>query len=302
VSVLSRRALLAGALSASALRAPRAEAAAPLASPAALFVSHGSPLYLPLPGNEARREELHVWGAGLAKPRGIVVMTPHFAARRIELGPSARGFAMYDLPVPIKRRLPQDLEYETPSSAELAARLDALLAPRPSNGGSASDRLPRPDRRGFDHTTWMPLRCLFPAADVPVVELGYPYVPEAEAFALGQKLAPLRAEGILFVGSGGMTHNLAVDLGPGAPVPSFSKEFDAWASERLAKHDTDALIDWRAKAPAPFLAHPDDGAHYRVVLVALGFASGAGIGAAGQIAFPITGFEGALSKRCAMLG
>jgi 4,5-DOPA dioxygenase extradiol len=63
----------------------------------------------------------------------------------------------------------------------------------------------------------MPLRCLFPAADVPVVELGYPYVPEAEAFALGRKLAPLRAEGVLFVGSDGMTHHLALALQEGEP-------------------------------------------------------------------------------------
>src|SRR5207344_249803 len=135
---------------------------------------------------------LRAWGRGIAMPRGIVVMTPHFAARRLQLGPTGPGFAMYNLPPRFKRLLRQDLDYKTPPSTELGTRIEALL-------GRA---LPRSERRGFDHTTWMPLLSLFPAADVPVLELGYPYVPESEAFALGQRLAPLRDEGILFLASG----------------------------------------------------------------------------------------------------
>jgi 4,5-DOPA dioxygenase extradiol len=287
--VISRRAFLGATLStATLLRSGKAAAEAGVA-PAAIFVSHGSPLYLPIPGNDARREELRLWGSKLPKPKGIVVMTPHFAARRLELGVTGRGFAMFNLPGPMKRQLPQHLDYATPPSQALGMRVARLLG----------QDLPQPQRRGFDHTTWMPLRCLWPDADVPVVELGYPYAPEAEAFALGQKLAPLRAEGVLFLASGGMTHNLATDMGPGAPIPAFSREFDGWASERLIKDDVDALVDWRKKAPAPYLAHPDDGGHYRVLLVALGFALAGK--ASSPVSFPISGFEGALSKRCAEL-
>jgi 4,5-DOPA dioxygenase extradiol len=153
------------------------------------------------------------------------------------------------------------------------------------------------DRRGFDHTTWMPLKCLFPAADVPVLELTYPYVSEAQAFAFGQKLSALRDEGVLFMASGGMTHNLALDFE--APLAQFATDFDDWASEALRASNIDALIDFRHKAPAPNLAHPDDGAHFRVLLVALGVALGRG----GSLtaSFPVTGFEGSLSNRCVQL-
>jgi 4,5-DOPA dioxygenase extradiol len=152
-------------------------------------------------------------------------------------------------------------------------------------------------RRGFDHTTWMPLLCLRPAADVPVLELCYPYVSEAQTFALGQKLAPLATQGVLFLASGGLTHNLALDFI--GPTPAFASEFDAWATEQITKRDVDALCDWRHRAPAALLAHPDDGAHFRVVLAALGFALGASRAA---VASPVQGFEASLSKRCFELG
>jgi hypothetical protein len=133
-----------------------------------------------------------------------------------------------------------------------------------------------------------------PRKDSPDPREAYPYVDERATFALGEKLAPLRGEGILFVASGGMTHNLAMPFG--GPVPSFAAEFDAWATEALARRDVDALVDWRQKAPASLLAHPDDGGHFRVLFAALGVATGDG-----HATFPITGFEGSLSTRCVEL-
>ena len=73
-------------------------------------------------------------------------------------------------------------------------------------------------------------------------------------------------------------------------------DFDAWATERLVARDVDALVDWRSKAPAQAIAHPDDGAHFRVLLVALGVAMG-GARAATQVEFPVVGYESTLSKR-----
>ena len=289
-SSLSRRSLLgAGVGVALTARLGRVARADPDAPAPVLYVSHGAPLFGA--ADPSRIRELTAWGARLAKPRGIVVMTPHFAARHAELGATGTGFAMYNLPPALKRRLPPDLEYATPPSESLATRIEAIL------GG----RIARPERRGFDHTTWMPLKCLFPAADVSVLEISYPYVTDAALFALGRRLAPLRDEGILFLASGGMTHNLAsVTLGGTAAPPAWSVEFDAWAAGELAKRSVDALVDWRRKAPASSLAHPDDGAHYRVLLVALGVALGAKT-AAREAAFPVTGFEDTLSKRCVEL-
>ena len=285
---VSRRGVLGGALGL-ALTSSRVARAATM-SPPVLYVSHGSPLFLP--GNEARRAELKDWGTRLAKPRGIVVMTPHYGSRHLELGRIGRGVPLYDLPGPIKRRLPQCLEYATPPSESLAQQVEALVS------GSWSPS--RGERRGFDHTTWMPLLCLFPAADVPVLEVSYPYIREPDLFLLGQKLAPLREEGVLFIASGQVTHNLAM-FDPHAAPPPWAKEFDAWAAETVASGNVDALVDWRTKAPAAELAHPDDGGHYRVLLVALGVALGSAR-AAPSVSFPVTGFEATMSKRCVEMG
>lgn len=283
----SRRELGVAVAALLAARAPVASAEPASLSPV-LFVSHGTPLFVTQ--DHVRFAELSAWGARLPKPRGIVVMTPHFASRRALLGNTGQGRALYDLPEVFAEKIPKGTRYATPSSEELGRRLEGLL-PGLVPGG----------REGLDHTTWMPLALLYPRADVPVLELGYRYETDAALFALGRSLAPLRREGIVFVASGGMTHNLAsVDLahvGSAAPrpVPAFSREFDAWARERLAARDVDALIDWRARAPAERLAHPDDGAHFRVLLVALGMADGA------SASFPVQGFEAGLSKTCVEL-
>jgi len=250
-----------------------------------LYVSHGAPL---LPIDPVRSGELTAWGQNLPKPRGILVMTPHFGARRLGLGPSAKGFGMYDMPGWVKRQLPQNLDYATPPSEALARRVEELLAEEAP--------LDRPLRRGFDHTTWMPLYYLFPAADVPVLELSFPYRPDADIFALGQKLSMLRNEGIVFCASGQWTHNLAA-LTLDGPAPAWSKEFDAWGAETLTAANIDALLDWRRKAPAAEIAHPDDGGHFRVLLFVLGALLGGG-GRLKEVRFPVLGFEGSLSKRC----
>jgi 4,5-DOPA dioxygenase extradiol len=293
---LSRRAALAagGALALGAPRVARGDDA--VATAPVLFVSHGSPR---LAVDAARYEPLRAWGRDLARtfarPRGIVVMTPHFAARRLLLGSTARGFAMYNLPGPLKRLLPPDLDYATPPSEALAASVEGLLR-------GAFDVARVTDRPGFDHTTWIPLHHLVPAADVPVLEIGFPYLPDRDLFALGARLAPLRAEGVVFVGSGGVTHNLAsVDLhaAQSAGAPAWSREFDAWTAASLDGEAWDALVDWRARAPAADLAHPDDGAHFRVLLVALGVASR---GPVPRVRYPVTGYESTLSIRGVELG
>ena len=285
---LSRREALGGGIAlgiAAATRTSRAATRTPVA-----YVSHGSPM---LAIDKVRGGELRTWGASIAKPRGIVVMTPHYASRHFELGATGRGFAVYSLPNWLKRQLPQDLDYASPPSEGLAVQIESLVR--------GTYPVSRGERRGFDHTTWMPLMHMFPAADVPVLEMAYPYVKEAELLALGRKLAPLRDDGILFIASGGMTHNLAsIDLAQTVSVPSWSSDFDAWATDRLTARDVDALVDWRAKAPSANLAHPDDGAHFRVLLVAMGIAIGSG-GAAPNARFPLVGFESTLSNRCVEL-
>ena len=192
---ITRRDCLGAAIGLAVAGSARPLRAAPARAPV-LYVSHGAPIFAI--NDPARIAELRAWGARLPKPRGIVAMTPHYGSRRFEVGSTGPGLALYDLPDSIKRRVPPGLDYATPPSAALAGRVDSLLG--------AGAPVARGDRPGFDHTTWMPLRCLFPDADVPVLEVAYPYVPEAEAFAIGRRLAALRDEGVVFMASGGMTH------------------------------------------------------------------------------------------------
>lgn len=292
-SSLSRRAVL-GAATGLALTATSdrvALAAASEGRPPVLFLSHGSPR---LPIDPVRSGELRAWGAALPRPRGILVMTPHFGTRRLELGPTGPGLGLYNMPDWIKSQLPQDLDYRTPPSGGLATRVEELL--------SGIEPVGRSGRPGFDHTTWMPLSYLRPAADAPVLEVSFPYRNDAEIFALGKRLAPLRDEGVLVVASGQLTHNLAALRFDRVPdVPAWSRDFDAWGAEVLERGDIDAILDWRHKAPAAEIAHPDDGGHFRVVI----FALGALVGSRGPVApvtFPVQGFESTMSKRGVQLG
>ena len=279
--VITRRAFLSSVAGAIVASSSRRALAGPRRTPVA-FVSHGGPM---LAIDPVRGPQLRAWGQAMPKPSGVVALTPHWGSRRLLLGATSRGVAQYDFPRWLASRLPADLRYETPPSDALAARVAALTGAAPG------------ERAGMDHTTWMPLRHMFPAADVPVLEVSYPYVDDASLFALGHRLAPLRDEGVMLLASGGMTHNLAsVDLAaPAQAPPSWSREFDAWSAERLDALDADAMIDWRRKAPGADLAHPDDGAHFRVLLVALGAALASGNAV---VRFPSEGFDLGLSMRC----
>ena len=87
--------------------------------------------------------------------------------------------------------------------------------------------------------------------------------------ALGRKLAPLRDDNVLVLGSGGFVHNLGRIAPPGSPEPQWSKDFAAWMDDRLIARDDDALADYRARAPHAALAHPSD-EHLMPLLVAYG--------------------------------
>jgi len=287
--MISRRQILsmaaASATAALARRAHAAEGPMPCA-----FVGHGSPRLVVDP---VRGPELRAWGVSLPQPRGVVVLTPHYRARGLSLGHVGQGRGLYSFPESMRSSVPAGLDYPSPDNTALAATVRDLLAPLEPTVDAA--------RAGFDHTTWMPLHHMLPKADVPVVEIALPFAQEAELFALGRRLAPLRHEGVLILASGNATHNLASISGEAAANASpaqWAADFDAWLAKTLAAKDVAALLDWRARAPSAWLAHPDDGGHYRVLLVALGAAVGGG-STFESVRFPIEGFETpTLSKRC----
>ena len=129
-------------------------------------------------------------------------------------------------------------------------------------------------RQGLDHGAWVPLRLLYPEADIPVVPLSIqPMLGPRHQYDVGRALAPLRNEGVLVIGSGSITHNLH-DFRAG-----FSEEHEApyvrpfigWIEQALAAGDVDALLDYRRQAPFAERAHPTD-EHLLPLFVALGAA------------------------------
>jgi 4,5-DOPA dioxygenase extradiol len=253
----------------------------------AIFVAHGAP---DLAVSRARGPAYRAWGARLARPRGIVAMTPHFRAEELTLGALGPGRALFRFP---RRFLPGhgELGYASPDNDALADRVRALIG----------DRLhpPRRERSGTDHTTWMPLHHLIPDASVPVLELSMPFASPRQLFDLGHSLASLRHEGVMVMASGNLTHNLAMLGRPGEPAP-WARAFDEWMVAKLSEGDLDALLDFRRAAPDAYLAHPDGGEHYSV----LAFALGAALGDGGELrpSFPIEGFSpGSISNRCVEL-
>mgnify|MGYP001556296281 FL=1 len=120
----------------------------------------------------------------------------------------------------------------------------------------------------------MPLRLLYPEADIPVVPVStQPNLGPAHQLALGRALAPLREQGVLLVGSGSITHNLH-DLRAGYSAEReapYVRPFIQWIERKLASGDVEALLDYRRQAPFAQHAHPTD-EHLLPLFFALGAA------------------------------
>jgi 4,5-DOPA dioxygenase extradiol len=252
----------------------------------AIFLAHGSPLLLDDPGWMA---ELARWAKALPRPRAVLMLSAHWVDRPITLGATRPVPLVYDFSGFPERYY--QTTYPAPPAPELATRLRGLLRSEP---------LAEAPDRGLDHGAYVPLICMYPEADVQVLQVSLPTLEPAELFRLGRALAPLRQEGVLIVGSGFLTHNLrALDLRPGATPPAWAEEFDAWAADVLGRRDVDALLDYRQRAPGVRQALPTQ-EHFVPVVVALG----AGIDDPHATAsFPISGFAyGTATRRSVQFG
>jgi 4,5-DOPA dioxygenase extradiol len=115
---------------------------------------------------------------------------------------------------------------------------------------------------------------MYPAADIPVLQMSLPTLDPARLLELGRRLRPLRAEGVLIVGSGFLTHGLPFlrDWRPDAPAPGWSADFDAWAADALSRGAVDELLDFHHRAPGMPYAHPTV-EHFAPLFVTLGAAT-----------------------------
>jgi 4,5-DOPA dioxygenase extradiol len=225
----------------------------------ALFVSHGAP---PLVDDTTWVSELARWAGDLPTPEAILVVSAHWEAAPLTIGSTmAETPLTYDF-----WGFPQhyyDVTYDAPGAPELATRVEALM---PDHEQVTHD----PNRR-LDHGAYVPLTVMYPDAAIPVLQISMPTLEPQRLLELGTRLRPLRDEGVLIVGSGFTTHGLSflTDPAPDADAPGWSREFDAWAAERFAEGDLDALIDFRSKAPGMPYAHPTI-EHFAPLFVALG--------------------------------
>lgn len=159
------------------------------------------------------------------------------------------------------------LRYAVPGAPQVAKAVARLLH-------QAEIRVELDGERGLDHGAWMPLRQMYPDADIPVLQLSVqPDCDPAWHIAMGRALRPLREQGVLIMGSGSLTHNLpAIFRHPkGAHAPLWVLEFCDWIAGRIAQGDMESLSAYRTLAPHAALSHPTE-EHLLPLFVVLGAA------------------------------
>jgi 4,5-DOPA dioxygenase extradiol len=233
----------------------------PTSLPKTVFLSHGGP---PLAlADDAPARALRALGRDWPKPPVVIAVSPHWMPGGVQVKSPVRFDTWHDFgnfgPAL------QALRYDAPGNPDWAGRtVQALNAAGWAARTNTDARL--------DHGLWVPFSLLWPAADVPIVQVSMgPQDPRAH-FALGQALTPLA----LIVGSGSFTHNLG-ELAWGdaeaAPEP-WAQQFADWVAARLGSGDWEALFDYRRQAPYAARAHPSE-EHFMPLFVAGGAAQGA---------------------------
>lgn len=225
-----------------------------------LFLSHGAPLMAieEGPATYFWRE----YGAALGRPTAILVISAHWQTAGLRVTASERPALLYDFygfPPAL-----YTLRYDVAGAPALAMRVIHLL--------KQADIAATPDReRGLDHGVWVPLRHMYPAADIPVVQLSLPRGESTSYhYALGQALRPLRSEGVLILASGSATHNLGeLDFSENARPPLWAQAFREWLLKALEDEQPHDILNYRTEAPYATRNHPTE-EHLLPLFVALG--------------------------------
>ncbi|MGY1804727.1 dioxygenase [Blastococcus sp. SYSU D00922] len=229
----------------------------------ALYLSHGAP---PLFDDPVWIRQLFGWAQSMPKPRAILIVSAHWESAPLSLSNTeAHTTPVYDFGGFHPRYY--SMRYDTPDAGDLARRVLAVL---PDTESVHEHR-----GRGLDHGAWVPLKVMYPDADVPVLQMSLPTQDPARLMALGARLRALREEGVLVIGSGFMTHGLPFvtrEMVVDGVVPSWSSDFDAWAAEALEAGDVEELCSYRSKAPGMPYAHPTVD-HYIPLFITLGAAT-----------------------------
>jgi 4,5-DOPA dioxygenase extradiol len=242
----------------------------------AIFFGHGNPM-----NAVSRNEYTEGWrrmGASLPRPRAILAISAHWFVPETAVTISTAPRTIHDF-----GGFPPELylmQYPAPGDPDLARRVQRLLAPLPVALDAS---------RGLDHGTWSVLCHVFPDAGVPVVQLSIDESqPAAFHFEIGRKLAPLRGEGVLIVGSGNLVHNLhAYAWGRHMPEPyDWAIDFETRARELLLAGETGPLIAYETLGKQALLSIPTPD-HYLPLLYVIGTRQ-----QGDAVTFPVEGVDG----------
>ena len=242
----------------------------------AVFFGHGDPM-----NALAKNHYTDGWasiGHSIPRPKAVLAVSAHWYLPGTAVTASLQPRTIHDFGG-FPREL-HEVQYPAPGSPALARRVQDLLAP------VAVDL---DDNWGLDHGTWSVLCHVFPEADVPVVQLSIDETqPPQFHYEIGKRLAPLRDEGILIIGSGNLVHNLHTYAWGRQGVEPFdwAVRFEKQAREWLVKGDDPRLIDYEKAGRDAMLSIPTP-EHYLPLLYFIA------VRREGEaVSFPIEGVDG----------
>lgn len=248
-----------------------------------LYVSHGAPALFE---DATWISELFAWSQAMPKPTAILIVSAHWESAPLSLSATGANTPLvYDFGGFAQRYF--QMTYNTPDASALAARVAASMPD--------SEPVHQHATRGLDHGAWVPLKVMYPYADVPVLQVSIPTHDPGRLIDIGARLQSLRAEGVLVIGSGYMTHGvryLTQDNFRHNIIPSWSSDFDAWGADALARGDVETLANYNRHAPAVDLAHPTVD-HWVPLFVTLGAATNP----EAPVQTTVDGYKFGLSKR-----
>ena len=214
----------------------------------------------------------------MPKPKAVLCVSAHWYLPGTMVTASLRPRTIHDF-----GGFPKELyevKYPAPGDRELALRVQSLLAPLPVG---------LDERWGLDHGTWSVLCHVFPDADVPVVQLSIDETQPAEFhYELGKRLAPLRDEGVLIMGSGNLVHNLhAYAWGRHAVEPlDWAVRFETLARELMLKGNDAPLVAYETLGRDAQLSAPTPDHYLPLLYIIAQRREGE------QVSFPVEGFDG----------
>ena len=235
-----------------------------------VFVSHGAPT-LTLEDVPARRFLVGL-GSRFRSVKAVLCISAHWNTRKPTVNAGKTPETIHDF-----YGFPDELyriHYPAPGSPDLASHVQQLL----KDTGIPCEI---DTSRGLDHGAWVPLRLMYPGADIPVVQLSIHQSLDPDYhFTLGKALTTLREEGVIVLCSGGAVHPLGdptASIGPGAITENWAVEFNDWLTTAVTGGDVQSLVNYRHLAPHAERAHPYPD-HYMPLLTALGAAGAGGRG------------------------